>query len=211
MRRHRRQRGRHAACGSNPRAAGRAAALPRLLKPARCARGPRDKARRASSPPVLGSRCGGTCCASSHNGLLPPTAAVARKLAWCGSASLRYAPFGWAATPVMSCAPSRLRQRRQVRPRCLEHRSSCGHGFAVAAGTIARRAARAEQRRAPPPTRPVSRGGVAPLARRSLPAASARPPVRPARRGLPEQPNSRTRPLCGASRRLGSHRIGTAY
>jgi hypothetical protein len=155
--------------------------------------GLRDKARRALSPPVLGSRCGVNCCAIQHNGLLPPTAALARKLARCGSASLRCAPFGWAATPVMSCAHSApaawpagySSPRSNTGARAV---TAC----AVTAMTIARRAARAERGRAPPPTRPVSRGGVVPLTRHSLPAASARPPVRPRQAGAPRRPNSQT-------------------
>ena len=55
----------------------------------------RDKAKRASSPPCLGSRCGVNCCAIQHNGLLHA------RPAFRSPSSLQP---GMRATPVMSCA-----------------------------------------------------------------------------------------------------------
>ena len=42
--------------------------------------------------------------------------------AWCGTAALRFAPFGFMAIPVMSCAPRRLRARSGL-TRCRPHRA----------------------------------------------------------------------------------------
>jgi hypothetical protein len=50
MRAEHRQHRRHAACRSNPRAAGGVVGVPTLLKPARCARGPRGQARPGIEP-----------------------------------------------------------------------------------------------------------------------------------------------------------------
>jgi hypothetical protein len=112
--------------------------------------GLRDKARRAFSPPVLGSRCGGSALKrTSHNGLLHA------RPAFRSPSSL---PPGMRATPVMSCAPSRLQDR-----------SSCG----CAARTMVRRAARAVMVLAParPPSAPQG-GSLASLRHRG----AARPP-----------------------------------
>ena len=106
---------------------------------------------------------------TSHNGLLPPSAAVARKarLVWhryaCGCA-----PFGWAATPVMSCAPSRLQRGQLVQLAALEDRSMCGHGFAIAAGIEARRFA--QSLGWPPPGHPSAPQGGSPAPSTDRPA-----------------------------------------
>jgi len=68
-----------------------------------CARGHRDRPGRALSPPVPGSRCGVNCFAIQHNGLLHA------RPAFRSPSSL---PPGMRATPVMSCAPPRLRGHR---------------------------------------------------------------------------------------------------
>ena len=135
-------------------------------------------------------------------------------LSWCGAAPLRSAPFGFTATPVMSCAPSRLprgqlgtarraRRPKPVRSRLRRHRKD--HGQARCARRV---------RRAPPPTRPVSHGGVVPLARHSFsrrvcPASRPPPPgggSLNSRRPTAKQPNAASHAVQAAG--VGMHRKG---
>jgi hypothetical protein len=131
MRRCRRQRGRHAACGGNPRAAWTHRGDATVHEARRFALHHKNKAKRASSPPCLGRRCGGSCFATSHNGLLIEVAPFARK-ARSVSPPLRpkgLAPFGFDQPPLCLAPRSACSAASRVRLAALEHRSSCGHGL----------------------------------------------------------------------------------
>jgi len=105
----RRQRGRHAACERQPARRWQRRRCATAHQVRRCAQDHQIKARPASSRPVLGSRCGVNCLRQFNiTGCCRPVPQSRAKRAWCGTAPLRSAPFGCAATPVMSCAPPRL-------------------------------------------------------------------------------------------------------
>jgi hypothetical protein len=83
------------------------------------------KARRAFSPPVLGSRCGVNCFAIQHNGLLHARPAVVRKLT----------PAGHARNPRYVLRPSAPARPKLVRLRRKDHgqaRCARSHGVAPA-------------------------------------------------------------------------------
>ena len=132
--------------------------------------GLRDKARRASSPPCLGRRCGVNCCAIQHNGLLHARPAVVRRLT----------PAGHARNPryvLRPAAPARgigseYRAHAPPIPRLVRTRGTgcASHGV--------RRAARAVMVLAParPPSAPRggSRALSTVLAQRSAVLAASR-------------------------------------
>jgi hypothetical protein len=173
--------------------------------------GLRDKPGRALSPPVLGSRCGVNCPEGQFN-ITGCCHEAPQSFAGALLVRGRFAPFGFTATPVMSCAPTRLprgqlgtapraQRQKHVRSRLRRHRKD--HSQARCARRV---------RRAPPPARPVSRGGVVPLPRHSFsrrvcPASRPPPPgggslnSRTAKRGFP----------CGASRQSRHAPQGPAY
>ena len=182
-----RQLGRHGPCGRKARAAGGRAARHRHQSQRACARGLRDKARRAFSPPVLGRRCGVNCCAIQHNGLLHA------RPAFRSPSSL---PPGMRATPVMSCAPPRLRgaSARSTEPMPRQYRCSCAPGVPAAQVTESG-ALRAQSWSWPPPARhpppegapwlpPLSLLSVAPCSPRQGFASPLRA-LDPAARGTP--------------------------
>lgn len=159
---------RHAACETQP---ARRHCIAPMPPPSRsgASRSPTRTARSRHRAGHGLAGAAGEVLRTSHNGLLPPTGAVARKLAWCASAG---APFGWAATPVMSSP-----------------RSACNTDAraAGAASTSIRRAARAVIEEAPPPTRAAQPRRVAPLTRRSCRRVCSACPSAP-RGGSPTGP-----------------------
>jgi hypothetical protein len=119
------------------------------MKPARCARGPRDRPRPASSRPRPGRRCGGSAVALHITGCCHE---APQSFAGALLVRGRFAPCGFTATPVMSCAPSRLprgqlgtarhaRRHKHVRPWLRHRRKGSQHG-----------ALRAQSWTWPPPT-----------------------------------------------------------
>ena len=113
--------------------------------------GLRDKARRASSPPCLGRRCGVTCCALQHNGLLHARPAVVRRLT----------PAGHARNPRYVLRPlSRLRgaSARSTEPMPRQYRCSCAPGVPAAQVTRSGAASGAVMELAPPAHHPPPEG-----------------------------------------------------
>ena len=149
--------------------------------------GLRNKARRALSPPVLGSRCGVNCCAIQHNGLLHARPAVVRRLTPAGHArNPRYV-----LRPLRACAGHRLGGPSP----CPANTDACAHpGYRLRKGSWSG-ALRAQSWSWPPPAHhpppegapwlsPLSLLSVAPCSPRQGFAAPLRA-LDPAARGAP--------------------------
>ena len=145
--------------------------------------GLRDKARRALSPPVLGSRCGVNCPEGQFN-ITGCCAHARRSLASSLGA-------GHARNPryvLRPSAPARA-SARSTKPMPAQYRSMCGHGFAVTARAHGQAPQAAQSSSWPrPSTHPPPRGSPAlstVLAQRSAVLAASRPsPCGARERGL---------------------------
>ena len=108
------------------------------------------------------------------------------------------------ATPVMSCAPPRLRAHRLgYKPMPADHQGSCGHGFAVTAGIEVRRFAQRLEVEPPPTPGQSAAAGSRRVPRRSLPERLPGLPSAPASGGSPEVALRRR----GSAKRYGQFRI----
>ena len=147
--------------------------------------GHRDKARRALSPPVLGSRCGVNCFAIQHNGLLHARPAVVRKLTPAGHArNPRYV-----LRPLRACAGHRL----GVPSPCPANTDVRAHPeYRLRKDHVQARCARSHGVGPRPPSAPEGAPGLSPLSLLSVAPCSPRQgfaaPLRaldPAARGAP--------------------------
>lgn len=202
---------RHAACGATRAPSLRRCGLDRhragqQSESQALRAGLRSKARRASSPPGLGSRSGVNRLRRFN---ITESSAKLRqslaKLAWCRNRSAcGSAPFGFAEVrlclaPLRVCraasAARRARKPKHVRSRLRRHRKgSSQRGLRRVCGVEA-------------PAHPGQSAGAGScrLRRHSLPAPSACPSRPPPQAGAP--PKAKTQPPCGASRSLVLHRM----